>query len=153
MVDQSNYFAAAFCVGLGIAYQELYKILPYEMDHAYKPYTSAHVIMQMQLLLFAALAFVFLMKAKLYPAEIRSTNLDTDWIYRKLLPQVIGAGGKVIRLVDHGVRVGFLAMLSKLLNWFSRQFNEKGAFGSTWSTSFMAFWVAVLLGVCLLLYF
>lgn len=147
------FIAAFFCVALGIYYPALYRLLPYEMHHAYQPYTSAHVIMQSQLLLFAALAFVFLMKTNLYPAEVRSTNLDTDWFYRKFLPWLIGIGGTVLQWVDKGVRVGFLVMLNGLLKWFGRLFNERGPLGSTWSTSLMAFWAAILLGVCLLLYY
>jgi multicomponent Na+:H+ antiporter subunit D len=147
------FIAAFFCVALGIYYPALYRLLPYQMDHAYEPYTAAHVIMQLQLLLFAALAFVFLMKTNLYPAEVRSTNLDTDWIYRKFLPWLIGIGGTVLERVDNGVRVGFLVMLNGLLKWFGRLFNERGPLGSTWSTSLMAFWAAILLGVCLLLYY
>ena len=123
------------------------------MEHDYVPYTAAHVILQLQLLLFAALAFVFLMKAKLYPAEIRSTNLDTDWFYRKLLPLMIGFGATVVGLVDKGIRLGFLATLKGILNRFSRLFSERGVLGSTWSTSSMAFWAAVLLGVCLMVYY
>ena len=147
------FIAAFFCVALGIYYPALYRLLPYQMDHAYEPYTAAHVIMQLQLLLFAALAFVFLLKTNLYPAEVRSTNLDTDWIYRKFLPWLIGIGGTVFKWVDNGVRVGFLVMLNGLLKWFGRLFNERGPLGSTWSTSLMAFWAAILLGVCLLLYY
>lgn len=145
------FIAAFFCVALGFAYPMLYDILPFKMDHAYVPYTAAHVIMQLQLLLFAALAFVFLMKTNLYPAEVRSTNLDTDWTYRRLLPKLIGIGSVVVSLIDKAVRLGFLAMLKGLLNWFGRLFNEQGPLGSTWSTSFMAFWAAILLGICLLL--
>lgn len=145
---------AFLCVALGIKYSVLYQWLPnYDPNHPYVPYTAAHVIMQLQLLLFAALAFVFLMKTKLYPAEMRSTNLDTDWVYRKALPFLIGIGGKVIAVVDKGVRFGFLWMLSGLLKWFSRLFSEKGALGSTWSTNVMAFWAAILLGACLVLYY
>ena len=147
------FVAAFFCVGLGINYPVLYQWLPFEMDHAYQPYTAAHVIMQLQLLLFAALAFVFLMKTNLYPDEIRSTNLDTDWVYRKLLPWMIGILGTTVGWVNQAVRLCFLWMLNGLLNWFNRLFNERGALGSTWSTSVMAFWAAILLGVCLLLYF
>jgi multicomponent Na+:H+ antiporter subunit D len=144
---------AFFCVGLGVAYPLLYGILPHKLHHDYVPYTAAHVIMQLQLLLFAALAFVALMKTKLYPDEVRSTNLDTDWIYRKLLPGLVGGIGTGIAFADKGLRTGFLIMLKGLLARFEKLFNETGKLGSTWSTSFMAFWAAMLLGVCLLLYY
>ncbi|MGC6485150.1 MAG: Na(+)/H(+) antiporter subunit D, partial [Candidatus Puniceispirillales bacterium] len=53
------------------------------------PYDASHVIGQLQLLIFAMLAFVFLMWAKLYPPEIRSTVLNTDWFYRRLAPMLV----------------------------------------------------------------
>lgn len=147
------FIAAFFCVALGVGYETLYAWLPFEMEHAYHPYTAAHVIMQLQLLLFATLAFVVLMKTKLYPAEIRSTNLDTDWIYRKLLPKLISIGAGVVATLDRGIRSGFLAILNGVVNWFARIFDEKGPLGTTWSTSLMAFWAAILLGVFLMLYY
>ena len=61
--------------------------LPYEMS--YQPYDASHIIGQMQLLIFAMLAFVFLMWAKLYPPEIRSTVLNADWFYRRLAPMIV----------------------------------------------------------------
>ena len=74
--------AAAFlCIGIGAFPQPLYNILPYAVD--YVPYTGAHVVGQLQILMFGALAFALLMLSGIYPAEIRSINLDTDWFYRK----------------------------------------------------------------------
>ena len=73
--------AATFCIGIGCCYPLLYNLLP--NDAGYTPYTTAHVITQIQLLAFSALAFAVLQILKLYPEEIRSINLDVDWIYRK----------------------------------------------------------------------
>lgn len=73
--------AAFLCIAIGVYPQALYNILPYPVDYA--PYTTTHVITQLQLLLFSALAFVFLFKTGLYPPEVKSVNLDTDWLYRK----------------------------------------------------------------------
>jgi multicomponent Na+:H+ antiporter subunit D len=41
------------------------------------------VIAQTQLLFFSALAFTLLLLSGIYPAEIRSVNIDADWFYRK----------------------------------------------------------------------
>ncbi len=73
--------ASIFCIGIGCLYPFLYNLLPNDVD--YKPYTVAHVITQIQLLAFSALAFAMLQILKLYPEEIRSINLDADWFYRK----------------------------------------------------------------------
>ncbi len=73
--------AAFLCVFIGIFPQPLYSILPYPVD--YVPYTAAHVVGQLQLLMFGALAFTLLILSGYYPSELRAINLDTDWFYRK----------------------------------------------------------------------
>lgn len=82
---------AALCILIGSFPQYLYRLLPYATD--YQPYTLSHVLAQTQLLFFSALAFTLLLLSGIYPAEIRSINLDVDWFYRK--------GGKLFhRLCD-----------------------------------------------------
>lgn len=73
--------AAFLSIFIGVFPGFLYGILPYPVDYA--PYTAAHVINQLQLLFFAALAFTLLILSGIYPAEIRAINLDADWFYRK----------------------------------------------------------------------
>jgi multicomponent Na+:H+ antiporter subunit D len=79
--------AAFLCVAIAVFPRPLYDILPYPVD--YVPYTAAHVVGQLQLLMFGALAFCLLILSGYYPAEMRAINLDTDWFYRKGLSQVM----------------------------------------------------------------
>ncbi len=72
---------AALCIGLGVYPGLLYDVLPYPVDYA--PYSVSHVLTQMELLTFSALAFTLLTLSGMYPAEMRATNVDADWIYRK----------------------------------------------------------------------
>ena len=155
--------AAALCIGAGVFYWWLYALLPsqpmamhldshgHEHLEPYRPYTAPHVVMQLQLLMFAVLAFVFLMQTKLYPAEKRSTNLDTDWVYRKFLPQGIEGLGKVFRWADGAWRSLAVGGITGLIALMGRFFNDHGVFGRPWATSTMAFWAAVLLGGFLLI--
>jgi multicomponent Na+:H+ antiporter subunit D len=76
--------AAGGCVLLGSWPALLYDLLPWQVN--YVPYTYAHVMVQLQLLLFSALAFAWLKLAGIYPPELRSVNLDFDWVYRRLIP-------------------------------------------------------------------
>ena len=76
--------AAGLCVAIGIAPQMLYSLLPYEVT--YKVWDAGHVLGELQLLLFAVLAFAFLIVRGLYPPEIDSTVLNTDWLFRKAVP-------------------------------------------------------------------
>ena len=73
--------AAFLCIAIAIVPGPLYNILPYPVD--YVPYTGAHVVGQLQLLMFGALAFSLLILSGYYPAEMRAINLDTDWFYRR----------------------------------------------------------------------
>jgi len=73
--------AAFLCVFLGVYPAPLYNILPFTVD--YVPYTAGHVVGQLQLLMFGALAFALLILSGYYPPEIRAINLDVDWFYRK----------------------------------------------------------------------
>ena len=75
---------AALCIGIGVWPDPLYALLPFESQ--YRPYTPEHIVGQYQLLFFAALAFVTLMRLGWYPPEVRGINLDSDWLYRRLGP-------------------------------------------------------------------
>lgn len=71
-------FVSFLCIFLGVYPEPLYKILPYPVD--FVPYTAAHVVETMQILLFSALAFFMLLK---FLKRTRTITLDTDWFYRK----------------------------------------------------------------------
>jgi len=143
--------AAFFCVGLGVAYPLLYRMLPHEVD--YHPYTLTHVVTQLQLLMFATLAFVALIKVGLYPPEQRAINLDTDWIYRRWLPRIVRGVTTGVRLVDQTFRRDALLVLRETIVAGQKIFGERGPLGRTWSTGAMAFWATFLLAFCLILYY
>ena len=113
--------AAFLCIGIGIFPKFLYSILPYSIE--YQPYTLDHIISQLQLLVFAILAFLFLVKFKLYPAEIKSTVLNTDWFYRRMLPGIGKPLFKILQIIinriysilDHGFDF-FLGKSKKFAN-------------------------------------
>ena len=86
---------ASLCFLIGIYPDFLYAMLPYSVD--YVPYTTSHVINQLQLLMFSALAFAVLMVFKIYPPELRSTNIDFDWIYRRGLYTLVISLGRSIK--------------------------------------------------------
>jgi multicomponent Na+:H+ antiporter subunit D len=93
--------AAAGCMLVGVFPNLLYALLPWQTD--YVPYTYPHVIVQLQLLLFSALAFAWLQLSGIYPAELRSVNLDADWLYRHAarraadtLHSALSAGGRAL---------------------------------------------------------
>jgi len=89
--------ASLLCILIGVFPSLFYSILPYQI--AYEPYDFSHVVGQLQLLTFAAFAFICLWHFKIYPPELNSTVLNSDWIYRKMIP---------------GVLIPFLSMMSNI---------------------------------------
>lgn len=75
--------AAVLCIAIGSYPHVLYSLLPW--DREYTPYDLTHTLTQLQLLFFSALAFVWLQKQGLYPPELRSVNIDSEWFYRRML--------------------------------------------------------------------
>ena len=72
---------AFLCIFVGVFPGPLYSLLPYPVD--FHPYTASHIVTTLQLLSFGALAYIFLLLSGIFPAEMRATNLDVDWFYRK----------------------------------------------------------------------
>ena len=143
--------ASALCIGIGVFPDALYAILPYTVE--YVPYTAAHVLMQLQLLVFAVLAVFALMRSGLYPPEIRAVNLDFDWVYRvpgrNLAGFVIGSAARVREQLAGWGQVWAVQLCERLY----RQHGPQGMLGRTWPTGSMALWVMALLLAYLLLYY
>ncbi|MDT8335016.1 MAG: Na(+)/H(+) antiporter subunit D [Desulfurivibrionaceae bacterium] len=111
--------AAFFCIFLGVYPKFLYAILPYPVD--FVPYTFPHVLSQMQLLMFSALAFTLLLLAGIYPAEIRAINLDADWFYRKGGRLFYLLADKLFNGINRGGERVFIKGLAGGLAGFARQ--------------------------------
>ena len=79
--------ASILCILIGILPSYFYEILPFQIQ--YQPYDFSHVVGQLQLLTFAAFAFICLWHFKIYPPELNSTVLNSDWIYRKMIPGIL----------------------------------------------------------------
>jgi multicomponent Na+:H+ antiporter subunit D len=79
------------CIFLGVYPQPLYEILPFYEQHVhhhpgeplYQAFSGAHVVSQLQLLLFAGLAFFVLLPMLKRTLTI---TLDFDWFYRVAVP-------------------------------------------------------------------
>jgi multicomponent Na+:H+ antiporter subunit D len=143
--------ASALCIVIGVFPDPLYALLPYPVD--YTPYTVAHVVTMLQLLAFAALAFAVLMRTGLYPDETPSTNLDTDWVYRRLAPRLIAGFVKSLaELRDELTRWGQMGVAFVL----DRAFQYHGPdswLARTWPIGGSALCVLTLLGGYLIVYF
>ena len=143
--------AAFLCIGIGVYPDPLYAILPYTVK--YVPYTLEHVVTQLQLLIFSALAFTVLMRTGIYPPELRSTNLDTDWFYRKL---GFNVGATVMLLAGEAwkaVASAVTTVSGHVERFVNDHHSEDSILGRTWPTGTMAFWATVMLGGYLILFY
>jgi len=142
---------AALCIAIGVYPEPLYALLPYEVD--FTPYTTSHVVGQLQLLLFALLAFAILMRTGIHPPEVRAINLDTDWSYRWLLPRMIRKIAGVVAATWNGI-LSFLALrLKNIITGLYHSHGPEGRMASTWPTGAMVIWISVLLGATLIVSF
>ncbi|MDH5423776.1 MAG: Na(+)/H(+) antiporter subunit D [Gammaproteobacteria bacterium] len=140
---------AALCIGLGVYPEPLYAILPYEVD--YVPYTVHHVVAQLQLLLFAGLAFFVLLPQMKRTLTI---SLDFDWFYRRAFPFIIENIFSVIGKVYHPIQQSFFVRLNRGLAFISqRNGGTSRLLSHTYPAGSMVMWVTVILAVYLFLSF
>ena len=137
---------SALCIGLGVMPQLLYAQLPFKVDYA--PYTTSHIIGQLQLLLFSGLAF-FLMLDLL--KRTMTITLDVDWLWRRLGWNVLSwfdtMVGRWWAITTRKVSAASLTALARIQQYHG----QGGMFGRTWPTGTMAFWMTVMLGAFLIL--
>ncbi|MGZ8210119.1 MAG: Na(+)/H(+) antiporter subunit D [Burkholderiales bacterium] len=141
-------FFALSCIVLGVAPGLLYALLPYPVE--YVPYTAAHVVTQLQLLLFSGLAF-FVMLA--YLRRTLTITLDVDWFYRVLLQRL--ARG-MLRQWARLVRGPSESLVGWMRATGARLYKERGldrALVRTAPTGSMALWMMIMLLGYLLLYY
>ncbi len=139
--------AAAACILIGIFPSALYQLLPYDVP--YVPYTAGHILAQMQLLVFALLAFALLMRFGFFPEEKKGINIDTDWSYRKLAPAIIGFALGFVAVVWSELSRGIQYSLNAIQNLISRIYGVQGKAAAVQPTGMMVLWLAILLGAAL----
>ncbi len=143
--------AAFLCVIIGVFPALIYTMLPFPVD--YDPYTVYHVINQLQLLMFAALAFTVLKLINIYPSDIQGTNLDTDWFYRKGLMALIIFSNRHINTGCRLVCDSTVGIISKIINSLKQLGNNDGILSRTPALGSSIAWISGLLLLVLLLRF
>lgn len=139
---------SAICILLGVMPNLLYDILPYQTT--YVPYTFAHVVYQLQLLLFSGLAFFLLLR---WLQRTDTITLDMDWFWRrpgKFFAKAIDSLlATIYSLIADVTKASAMLFRDRLQDYHG----PRGVFGRTWPTGTMAFWTTVLLGALVVLSF
>ncbi len=142
---------SALCLIIGILPEHLYNILPFAVD--YVPYTTAHVITQLQLLLFSALAFLVLVVTGIYPPALRSINLDTDWVYRRFIPRIINRAISGISTTYENLATMAGIKAEWLFRTSLHYTGPHSTLARTWEIGSSTLLVMITLAICLLLYY
>ncbi|MBS1229365.1 MAG: cation:proton antiporter [Proteobacteria bacterium] len=143
--------AAILCVGIGVMPGPLYAMLPYPV--VFEPYTASHVLGQLQLLMFSALAFSILMWTRIYPPELRAVNLDVDWLWRVAFPSAWRYGVGLWESLLASAASVLAAKSANICSLVARHRQADGLLIRSWPTRSMAMWVMVMLLAYLLVYY
>jgi multicomponent Na+:H+ antiporter subunit D len=143
--------AAALCIGIGVFPAALYSLLP--MPMSYEPYTASHVLAQLQLLIFSALAFSWLMRSGIYPPELRSINLDADWLYRGPGLRLVLAFDSVFQSISAAATNRLIAASRMGAAAAERLYGRRGLFARTSASGSMAISIMFMLLAFLLSYY
>ena len=134
---------------IGVYPQTLYQILPFSSD--YSAFHLDHFIEQMELVIFACLAYLIIKKLHLIPREKNITLLDIDWLARALpyhfrneYQEQYLQKRQQIALFQHHLSQYFTQALRA-------SFQMNGLIVREHSVGFMALWIAIMLAVILLL--
>lgn len=135
--------ASALCIAIGVFPGALYALLPH--DISYNSYTLEHIVTQMQMVLLAAVAYVVLLRTGLYPIAARSTNLDTDWFWRKPVAWIAGGLHEALLAALAGVTQKTAKAGSNLAHALYSEHGPTGRLARTRPSGSMALYMAVLL--------
>jgi multicomponent Na+:H+ antiporter subunit D len=91
------------------------------------------------------------MRTGLYPPELRSVNLDTDWFYRKAGQACLNGVNDWSARLWNGLVSAVYGGAARIDDRLRRLHGPDGTFGRTWPTGTMAFWTTLLLGAFLII--
>ena len=105
----------------------------------------------MQLLVFAALAFIVLNRVKLYPPEKRGVVLDFDWVYRRPLYHALVWTGAVWNKAGPAMTGAALRLSRRVYNHIEATFSPQGELSRGPLSAGMAIWTSIVLAIVMVL--
>jgi multicomponent Na+:H+ antiporter subunit D len=139
---------SVLCIGLGVFPGLLYALLPFPVNYA--PYTAAHVVNMLQLLLFSGLAFFVMLPMM---KRTLTVTLDFDWFYRKFGAVVSSAVVRACSVLRNNIEAALLQRINALIGIIFRHHGPEGVMARATHAGNMVMWVILLLVVFLVLNF
>ena len=91
--------------------------------------------------------------AEIYPPELRSTNIDVHWLYRRLAPRCVRHCTQGWTAVSDTLGQATQNASRAVMRSVVRHYGPEGTLARSWPTGSMVLWVAVLLAASLILYY
>ncbi|MCA8888298.1 MAG: Na(+)/H(+) antiporter subunit D [Parvularculaceae bacterium] len=146
--------SAFLCIAIGVYPEPLYALMPNQEAIAdYHPYSAYRIVEYLQLLVWAVLAFAALIMFRLYPAEVPSTNLDTDWFYRIPGRNLLLWAAAAVRALWMLLWRLFSDRVARGMERIYAVHGPEGSMAKSWPTGFMALATAMVLGLALIIAF
>ncbi|MEZ5894953.1 MAG: Na(+)/H(+) antiporter subunit D [Parvularculaceae bacterium] len=146
--------SAFLCIAIGVYPEPLYALMPNQEAIAeYHPYSAYRIVEYFQLLVWAVLAFAALIMLRLYPAEVPSTNLDTDWFYRIPGRNLLLWAAAAVRALWMLLWRLFSDRVARGMGRIYAVHGPEGSMAKSWPTGFMALATAMVLGLALIIAF
>lgn len=141
-------FVAALCILPGILPQAVYFMLPAQIE--YDPNTSAHIISQLQLLLFGCLAFFLLL-----PLQQRTdtTTLDFDWLWRKFTGGFLLLLERAVFIIFSFITGNALVAYEKVKTEIHRWHGQEGVLARNREIGSSMLFATAMLGAFLVFYY
>jgi multicomponent Na+:H+ antiporter subunit D len=131
---------AVISLVLGVFPALLSGLLPYDVASA--PYRPEAIVTQLQMLLFAALAFFLLLP---YLKRTPTITLDLDWFWRVAWVEAFRFVERIANGLGDRAGDAVRALLKRVSDELMRHHGAQGVLARAWPTGSMLLWVAVLL--------
>ncbi|MDZ4762799.1 MAG: Na(+)/H(+) antiporter subunit D [Alphaproteobacteria bacterium] len=141
--------AAALCLAIGLSPGWFYELMPYQ-DRAREYlaldlFTPAHILQQLQVLLFAVLAFLLLKRFRLHPPPQEGVILDAEWLWRKAAPVVLRRATPAVVVVSRHASEAGARLSARVLGGARQVLAPSGAVSRNFPLAAGAVWTACLL--------
>jgi len=91
------------------------------------------------------------MKTGLHPPEVRAINLDTDWVYRRSLPDIVMSFGRGLGAVWTSAGQSAGMFLGDFYKWLEKVLGPETGVSGVRPVGTMTLWVSVLLSISLVI--
>jgi multicomponent Na+:H+ antiporter subunit D len=146
--------SAGLCLVIGISPAWFYALMPFRdvaLDYlAHDLFAPSHVIQQLELIVFATLAFMLLRGLKLYPAERPGVILDADLLWRRGFPKLGSALAGPVAAPGRAISALVFSTFGGVLAGARQVFAKDGVVSAKLPLAATAVWTLGILGIVIL---